>query len=146
MKPLLLLLTAAMVVGPSEALAEDAGAAPSSGEATEARSPGLVAGGVALILGGGAGATALLIAASQVESDSRAGSSMEFDCAFERVGLGLGGALLASGSLGGGIAMIVVGAKQVPKESDDEEIGSEAWLLPSAVHVGPTGASLTWSF
>lgn len=150
MRPQVILLAASMLTVSSGAAAQEIGDARGNIEpATELRSPGLITGGVGLILAGGGGASALFYAASQVERE-RSGGFMgmsDLGNAMEQLGLGLGGAVLAAGSLGGGIPMIAVGAERVPKEPNGPVLPSEPlWLMPSAVTVGPTSVAMTWSF
>ncbi len=103
---------------------------------TSVRSSGLIGGGIALCAAGIGGMAASIVAATNVDR----GGFMDFS-GFEVAGWGLLAAASVGAGLGGGIPMIVFGAKPV---RDPVRPGQEWAGLPVA---GPSpGGSLAWRF
>lgn len=105
---------------------------------TEVKSPAMIGIGSGALIAGLGGGIALFAAGASIPPGGFLSSN-----GFDRLGYFAGGFLALGHGLGAGIPLIVVGARQVPKTDHDH---ARDPLRPSRVDVGPTNASVTWSF
>ncbi len=110
--------------------------------ASEMRSPAMVGIGVSLMAAGVGGVVGFSIGAANEDTSGWFGGLNTLPW--------IGGALLSAGAgIGGGIPLVVFGARQVPvgddtQENDDAEPRSSA--MPARVNVGAGTVSAEWTF